>query len=157
EIRVDYFETRGSDPAAIVAVLIAPSTSFADHALRFVAANGPLGGCGEATLFATQVCTASRADAAVIFETAAGLVVGRNLGSGVIAAGMPAVAPTSSGRSVDYLGRLLRIRSAAAGGNRFAAVTADDLGLPFDRSSHDELTLAGHDLLLWLRRQARAS
>jgi len=156
-IRVDYFETRRSDPAAIVAVLIAPSSSIADHGLKFVAAGGPLGGCGEATLFATQICTASRADSSVVFETSAGLIVGRNLGSGVIAISMPAVPPASVSEDVDHGTGSLRIRSVTAGGNHFAIVTADDLGVRLDQPSLDDLTAAGNDLLVSLRRRATAS
>jgi proline racemase len=156
-IRLDYFEARGSDPSAIVAVLIAPSTSFVDYGLRFVAASGPLGGCGEATLFATYTCTSPGVNSTVTFETSAGLIVGRNLGSGRIAVHMPAVAPTSVGRQVEYQDRSIRIRSATVGGNRFAAVTSAELGVRLDQSSLDELTVAGNNLLIWLRRHASPS
>jgi proline racemase len=150
-VQVDYFKTRGGDPSAIVAAVFAPSTDDADYRLRFVAAHGPLGGCGEATLFATAMCTNPRTDPAVTFETAAGLIVGRNLGADRIAVDMPAVARTSVRRRVDYLGKPLRIRSASAGGNRFAAVTASDLGVQLDRFSFHDLAVAGHDLLSTLR------
>ncbi|WP_406057170.1 proline racemase family protein [Kribbella sp. NBC_00889] len=150
-VQADYFKTRGGDPSAIVAVVFAPSTDDADYGLRFVAAHGPLGGCGEATLFATAMCTNPSTDPAVTFETAAGVIVGRNLSSGRVAVDMPAVARTSVRQQVDYLGRPLRIRSASAGGNRFAAVTASDLGTQLDRFSFHELTVAGHDLLSRLR------
>jgi proline racemase len=150
-IRVHYFEKRCSDPSAIVAVVFAPSTEDADYGLRFVAAHGPLGGCGEATLFATAMCTNPKVDPTVTFETSAGPIVGRNLGSGRIAVEMPPVASASVGQQVEYRDQFLRIRSASAGGNRFAAVTADDLGVRVDQSALRELTATGYDLLRWLR------
>ncbi|MGY4766379.1 proline racemase family protein [Kribbella sp. CWNU-51] len=156
-IRVDYFETRGSDPSAIVAVVVAPSTSCADYGLRFVAAAGPLGGCGEATLFATYACTNPDVYPSVTFETSGGQIVGSNLGSGRIAIQMPAVVPASVVQQVEYEDEFLRIRSVTAGGNRFAAVSADDLGIRFEQSSLDELTVTGSDLLRWLRRHASTS
>lgn len=156
-VRVDYFETRGSDPSAIVAVLFAPSKDDIDYGLRFVAAGGPLGGCGEATLFATLICTAPRADSSVTFETSAGLILGKNLGSGEIAIQMPSVTPTSVGQQIEYQNKSIQIREAMVGGNRFAAVLADDLGVLFDQPSLDDLAVAGHDLLIHLRRQASAS
>lgn len=154
EIRRDYFETRAGDPGAIVAVLVTPVQADADHGMVFVAADGPLGGCGEASMFAAMLVLGSRPE--VTFETGAGLITARSSGEAGIALTMPPGTAQIDVADVIYDGKQLQVRTLTAGGNVFAAVSAAELGLDISAAEAHALTERGSALLTTLRAGAPA-
>lgn len=149
EIRHDYFDVRAGDPGAIVAVLVAPVRSDADYGLVFVYGDGPLGGCGEATMFAASLVLALGAE--VRLETGAGVITAHPTRKGRIALTMPPGDAQVDVGEVDYDRRRLRVRTVATGGNVFAAVPAADLALEISATSAADLTKRGAALLETLR------
>ncbi|MFI6603666.1 proline racemase family protein [Nonomuraea sp. NPDC050536] len=149
EIRRDYFEARAGDPGAIVAVLVTPVQRDADHGLVFVATDGPLGGCGEASMFAAMLVLGSRPE--VRLETGAGLITARSSGAAGIALTMPPVTSRVDVAEVHYEGKQLQVRTVTAGGNVFAAVSAAELALEISAAEAHALTERGSALLRTLR------
>ncbi|MGW0808225.1 proline racemase family protein [Nonomuraea sp. NPDC002799] len=149
EIRRDYFDVRAGDAGAIVAVLVRPVQKDADHGLVFVAAGGPLGGCGEASMFAAMHLLGSRPE--VRFETGAGVITARSSGEAGIALSMPPGSSRVDVADVPYEGRRLQVRTVAAGGNVFAAVSAAELALEISTAEAHALTERGSALLRALR------
>ncbi|WP_165975432.1 proline racemase family protein [Actinomadura rubrisoli] len=152
EIRRDCFEARAGDPGTIVAVLVTPVRSDADYGLVFVAADGPLGGCGEASMFAAMLVLGSRPE--VRLETGAGLITARPSGEAGIALTMPPGSPRIDAADVRCEGRRLRVRTVAAGGNVFAAVSAAELALEISAAEAHVLIERGSALLSALRAAA---
>jgi proline racemase len=143
-VRAEFFKRMDGDPSAIVAVLTRPARPEADYGLLFVAADGPLGGCGEATMFACATRPAG-AGSSVVFDTTSGLISGTDGGSGSVTLRMPPVAGPSATHSVTIDGRALTVRTVPAAGNTFCVVAAADAGL--DLSSTGRLARHGDVLL----------
>ncbi|MFI6503929.1 proline racemase family protein [Nonomuraea typhae] len=153
EIRRDYFEARAGDPGAIVAVLVTPVQAEADYGLVFAAADGPLGGCGEASMFAAMLVLGSRPE--VRLETGAGVITARSSANGVSLAMPPGPAHVDVD-DVWYEGEHLQVRTVMAGGNVFAAVSAAELALEISAADAHTLTERGSALLGALRTHASA-
>ncbi|MFF4197920.1 proline racemase family protein [Nonomuraea sp. NPDC001831] len=149
EIQRDYFEARAGDPGAIVAVLVAPVRSEADLGLVFMAADGPLDGCGEASMFAAMLVLGSRPE--VRLETGAGLIIARSSGEARITLTMPPGTSRVDVAEVSYEGKRLQVRTVTAGGNVFAAVSAAELELEVSAAGARALTEHGSALLGTLR------
>ncbi|MEU5869808.1 hypothetical protein ABZ815_52210, partial [Nonomuraea sp. NPDC047529] len=94
--------------------------SEADLGLVFVAADGPLDGCGEASMFAAMLVLGSRPE--VRLETGAGLIIARSSGEARITLTMPPGTSRVDVAEVSYEGKRLQVRTVTAGGNIFAAV-----------------------------------
>ena len=148
-IRHDFFDTRAGDSGAIVAVLVTPVQSDADFGLVFVAADRPLGGCGEASMFAAMLLLGSRPE--LRFETGAGVITARSAGAARIALTMPPGASRIDVADIDYEGRRLRVRTVEAGGNVFTEVSAAELALEVSAAGAHALTERGSALLSTLR------
>nr|WP_283136411.1 proline racemase family protein [Rhizohabitans arisaemae] len=127
-IRTEFFDERNGDPDSIVAVVTRPPAPGADHGLLFVAADGPLGGCGEATMLAGRML-ASGPGSTVVLDTTAGPILAADLGNGSMALRMQTPAEHSADHVVGVEGRRLRVRTLTVAGNTFAVVAADDVGL----------------------------
>lgn len=151
-IRRDYFEARAGDPGAVVAVLVTPVERDADYGLVFVAAGGPLAGCGEASMFAARLLLESQPEATL--ETGAGLIAARSSGGGAVALTMPPGTSRIDVAKVDYDGNQLEVRTVTAGGNVFAAVAAAELALETSAAEASALTEIGSALLSTLRKGA---
>ncbi|TCO59627.1 proline racemase family protein [Actinocrispum wychmicini] len=145
EIRRDYFDVHAGDPGAIVAVLVTPVDSDADHGLVFVAADGPLGGCGEASMFAAMLVLESRPE--VRLETGAGLITARSAKDARVVLTMPPGTSRVDVAEVDYEGKRLRVRTVSVGGNVFAAVSAAELAVEISAAAAHTLTERGSALL----------
>ncbi|MEV0389346.1 proline racemase family protein [Nonomuraea sp. NPDC050643] len=141
-VRAEYFKRMDGDPGAIVAVVTRPPGPGADDGLLFVAADGPLGGCGEATMFASAIRAPG---GGVVFDTTSGLVHGTGDGAGSVTLRMPPVGGTPAVHSVLADDRPLTVRIVPVAGNTFAVVAAADAGL--DLSATRRLARHG-DLLL---------
>jgi proline racemase len=145
-IRRRYFADGAADPESIVAVLTRPAAPGCDYGLRFVIADGPLGGCGEATMFAAAVCSEG-AGSRVLFDTAGGRIAATVQDADTVSLRMPAADPVPRTHVVDVDGRDLRVRTVVVGGNTFAAVAAADLGLRTGEEEAATLRQEGDRLL----------
>ncbi|WP_433512276.1 proline racemase family protein [Nonomuraea sp. CA-143628] len=143
-VRAEFFKRMDGDPGAIVAVVTRPPGPGADDGLLFVAADGPLGGCGEATMFACATRSAG-ASSSVVFDTTSGPIHGVDSGSGSVTLRMPPVPGPPASHSVTIDGRPLAVRTVPVAGNTFAVVAAADAGL--DLSATGRLTRRGDELL----------
>lgn len=149
EVRRDYFETRAGHPGAILAVLVTAVQNDADYGMVFVAADGPLGGCGEASMFAAMLGLGFRPE--MTFETGTGILTARSSGEDDIALTMPSGSSRVDVNDVTFEGKPLRVRTVTAGGNVFAAVAAADLALEISAEETHALTERGSALLTALR------
>ncbi|MGW2216494.1 proline racemase family protein [Nonomuraea sp. NPDC001684] len=143
------WRTRWRRSGAIVAVLVAPVRSEADLGLVFMAADGPLDGCGEASMFAAMLVLGSRPE--VRLETGAGLIIARSSGEARITLTMPPGTSRVDVAEVSYEGKRLQVRTVTAGGNVFAAVSAAELELEVSAAGARALTEHGSALLGTLR------
>ncbi|MFI6505070.1 proline racemase family protein [Nonomuraea typhae] len=144
EVRADFFDRRGGDPGAIVAVVTRPPRPDADDGLLFVAADGALGGCGEASMFAGMVRSPGEG-ATVVFDTLGGLIRATDRGDGTITLRMPTAAEPPSTQVLGVGGRPYQVRVVSVAGNTFVALPAAAAGLDLDRP--DELAGPGGALL----------
>jgi proline racemase len=149
QVRHDYFDARAGDSGAIVAVLVEPVQSRADYGLVFVAAGGPLGGCGEASMFAATLVLGSRPE--VSLETGAGPIIARSSGEDGITLTMPPGTSRVDVTELDYEGKRLQVRTVDAGGNVFAVVPAAELALEISATQAHALAERGSALLDTLR------
>jgi proline racemase len=141
QIRTDFFGRLQGDPGAIVAVLTSATAHGAHYGLRFVAADGPLGGCGEATMFATAVRSAGPGTD-VVFETTTGPITGTSDGSGSVSLRMPTASAITS-HQLTVAGRQLAVRTVSVAGNDFAVLVADQAGIGFVGDPSEQLAARG--------------
>ncbi|MFE0154857.1 proline racemase family protein [Nonomuraea sp. NPDC059007] len=144
EVRAQFFTAMAGDPGAIVAVVTRPPRPDADDGLLFVAADGPLGGCGEASMFAGAVRSPGDG-ATVVFDTAGGLIRATDRGDGTMTLRMPAAARPPGAYVVEVGGRPYTVRAVSVAGNSFLALPAAAAGLDLGRP--DELAGPGDAFL----------
>lgn len=146
DVRRHYFADLDADPESIVAVLTRPPTPASDYGLLFVIADGLIGGCGEATMFAAVV-RSTGVGASLVFDTTSGPITATDLGSDAVRLHMPAAKAAPRTHVVEGDGRELRVRAVSVAGNTFAAVAAADLGLHPTAAEAAELRREGDALL----------
>ena len=145
-VRETWFQQLGGDATSIVAVLTRPAAVEADAGLLFVAAAGPLGGCGEATMFARSVCSRG-AGSTVVVDTAGGQILAADSGDGEISLVMPPTSEHSHEYAMQLCGRRVCVRTLTVAGNVFAALPAAAVDLDLDVVPAEEITHHGNVLL----------
>ena len=146
QVRLKWFEAEGRDETAIVAVLTRPPTSATHYGLLFVAAAGPLGGCGEATMFAGSVAS-REAQPRIVFDTTSGPIHSVADGDGGVTLTMSTTQPTPLQHEVTINGAPVAARLVSAAGNVFVSLDAGDLGIDVASLDLEDLRLRGDELL----------
>ncbi|MFF0451523.1 proline racemase family protein [Streptomyces sp. NPDC004609] len=146
QVRAAYFDRMRGDPGAIVAVVTRPARPDADEGLLFVTADGVLGGCGEATMFACATRSPGTGST-VVFDTAAtgGPIRGTDDGAGSVSLRMPTVDEPSVSHPVTVPSQ--PFRTVTVSGNSFLVVPADAVGLGLDDTPEELLATRGDALL----------
>ncbi|MFC3494701.1 proline racemase family protein [Glycomyces rhizosphaerae] len=139
------------------AILQPPTRPDADWGVLFIEVSGYLPMCGHGTigvatvLVETGMVPVTEPVTTVRLDTPAGLVqvdvkVEDGVAKAVTLVNVPAFS-VAQGRTVQLKdGREIRY-DLAFGGNFYAFVDLDDLGLPFDRAAKNELIAAGLDIM----------
>lgn len=139
------------------AILQPPTRPDADWGVLFIEVSGYLPMCGHGTigvatvLVETGMVPVTEPVTTVRLDTPAGLIqvdvqVEDGVAKAVTLVNVPAFS-VAQGRAVQLKdGREIRY-DLAFGGNFYAFVDLDDLGLPFDRAAKNELIAAGLDIM----------
>ncbi|NNC11269.1 proline racemase family protein [Planctomonas sp. JC2975] len=157
------YEPRGH-AAMSGAILQPPTRPDADFGVLFIEVSGLLPMCGHGTigvatvLVETGMVEVVEPVTVIRLDTPAGLVVAEvavtdGAATSVTIHNVPSFS-AGLGKTVEVPGRGIVTYDLAFGGNFYAIVELDSLGLPFERSAKNELLAAGLDIMGAINEQA---